>query len=393
METEDKKKSKKKWIWIGIIVFVVAAIGANVYAMKLKNPKTAEDLAFTTVEGQTMEDTLIAQGKVVPKDMTHIYRDPSKGAIDEIFVEEGDEVKKGDKLIRYEGTETDGQEDSLQVQKERLQLQIDHQKDQITDLEDQIADAKDKDLPDETIEELEKQKDEAEYQKKLSHLELRQVNEQMEDARKQDGNLVVKSEMAGVVQNVAKTPSANGNGSEPVITVIAKKPYEVRGTLTEYDVVDVKKGNTVTIRAKALGNEREWEGKVTEVGDTPVQQSPAVDTAGEGNESVTSYPFTVKLDDSKDLRHGYHVTAEIVIDKHENVPAVPFDAILTVQDQEVVFVVKDGELDRRPIKTGLVNDKFKEITEGVGIGDQVVLNPSDELHEGMKVVAPDDQTE
>lgn len=397
MEEDIETKKKRKWpkilIWTGVIVFIAAAVGVNLYYTQMQNPITAEGLVFTTVKGQTMEDTLIAQGKVVPQDIVYIYRDPSKGSIAEVYVKEGDMVKKGDELIRYEGADTGKQQESLELQKERLQLQINHLEEKIADLQEQIEEAEDKGLPDSTIDQLQQQKDEAAFQNKLSELELEQVNAQVEEAREQEGDLVVNSNISGVVQSVSQESSASGNGTEPVITVVSGKPYEIRGTLTEYDVVDVKKGNAVTIEAKALGDGQQWKGKVAEIGTVPVQQNTTVTAAALPNQqSVTSYPFTVRLDGkAENLRRGFHVTVEIVIDKHENVPVLPFDAILTVQDKEYVFVVKNGKLDRRLIQTGLVNEEYKEVTSGISIGDKVVLHPSNDLEEGMKVVSADDQ--
>ena len=145
VEVEKKRKWPKILVWTVIVVFILAAIGANVYAMKLKSRESipSDQLKTAAVEGRTMKDTLIASGEVAPADISNVYRDPSKGEIANIYVQKGDKVKKGDKLFRYDGTEAEDQLDSLKIKKQQAQMQIDHNNDKISDLEKQIADAED----------------------------------------------------------------------------------------------------------------------------------------------------------------------------------------------------------------------------------------------------------
>ncbi|HET7521726.1 MAG TPA: efflux RND transporter periplasmic adaptor subunit, partial [Bacillales bacterium] len=151
MEEEIETKKKRKWpkvlIWVGVIVFIAGAIAANIYYMRLQTPAISkEKLNIMTVKGKTMKETMIASGKVVPADIAYVYRAPSKGGIAEVFVQEGDKVQKGDRLLRYKGTGM-GELDSLRLQKERLQMQMDHREEKIADLAEQIDDAKAEGLP------------------------------------------------------------------------------------------------------------------------------------------------------------------------------------------------------------------------------------------------------
>jgi HlyD family secretion protein len=130
-------------------------------------------------------------------------------------------------------------------------------------------------------------------------------------------------------------------------------------------------------------NGETWKGKVKSLGDLPV---PSQQELANGQQSVTSYPFTVRLDKHSDkLRQGYHVTAEITVAKHKDVPAVDKDTILHKNGKDFVFVVKNGKLDLRRIVTGFVNGRYKEVEKGLHIGDTLVINPSDSLEDGMVV--------
>ncbi|HET7581062.1 MAG TPA: HlyD family efflux transporter periplasmic adaptor subunit [Bacillales bacterium] len=395
IEREKVEKKKRVWpkvlAWFGVVLFIAATAGANVYQMRTETEFAPESLKTAVVKGKTMYETMIVSGQVQPADVARFFKDPSRGDV-ALLVQEGDKVKKGDILFRYEGAQINTQLDSLELQKKRINMQIAHNnsrinelEEQISDVEGQISEAEDQDAPQSIINQLENQKEQLEAQKEdmafqndMNDLELEKVNMQIDQAEEQLNGLVVKSEMDGIVRKVAKE---SFNTQEPLVTVVSAEPYEIHGTLSEYDAVRVKKGQAVTVQAKALGGE-EWQGNVAEVGKMPVQQQ----TARGGQESVASYPFTITVKGkTKALRPGFHVTAEITVDKHENVAAVSFNAIVSHGEKSFVFVVQDGKLDRRLLKTGLVNGEYKEVIKGVKVGDKIVLHPSSDLEEGMVI--------
>ncbi|HET7580104.1 MAG TPA: efflux RND transporter periplasmic adaptor subunit [Bacillales bacterium] len=391
MEIEKKKRWPKVLAWFGVVLFIAATLGANIYQMRTATAFAPESLKTAVVKGKTMYETMIVSGQAVPADIARFYKDPSKGDV-ALLVQEGDKVDKGDILFRYEGASINTQLDSLALQKERINMQIDHNnsrigdlEERIDDVEEQITEAEDQDAPESIINQLENQKDQLQAQKEemafqndLNELELEKVNGQIDQAEQQLSGLVVKSEMAGIVRSVSEEALNTGS---PLVTVVSTEPYEIHGTLSEYDAVRVKKGQTAVVRAKALSGKK-WTGKVMEIGTLPVQQQ----ATGSGQQSVTAYPFTITVrEKTKALRPGFHVTAEITIDQHENVPIVPFNAMLSKGDRTFVFVVENGKLDRRAIETGLTNADYKEVTKGLKIGDRIVLHPARDLEEGMVI--------
>jgi hypothetical protein len=64
---------------------------------------------------------------------------------------------------------------------------------------------------------------------------------------------------------------------------------------------------------------------------------------------------------------------------------VPKAAIATRNGQSVVFVVKEGTLAETPVTTGREVAGYVEVTGGLSIGDQVVLNPTADARSGLKV--------
>ncbi|HET7580313.1 MAG TPA: efflux RND transporter periplasmic adaptor subunit [Bacillales bacterium] len=384
LEEETKQGRKKIWTrllaWTGIVLFIAATLAANIYQQRTSVAYAPESLKTMTVQTRTMNKTLIASGEVQPARTSTVYLDPTKGEINEVYVKEGASVKEGDKLFSYDSTQLEQQLESLHLKKKSTNLQIDHRNEQISDLESRISDAEDQDAPDSVIDPLKSQKDDLAFQNQLAQIELKQDALQIQQVQEQMDNQVVTSPISGVVQNVSEEPY---NSQEPVVTIVSGQPYEIHGTLTEYDAVHVKPGQSVSIVPKALSGE-EWKGTVADVGDTPVVQTQSVNTGQQ--QSVSSYPFTITLKDhTGEPRPGYHVNVKIIVKQHKNVPVVPFDAILTKGKHSYLFVVKNHKLDKQPIQTGFVEGEYKEVTKGLQAGDKIVLDPTDQLEEGMVI--------
>lgn len=382
LQTEKRRKRSglltKTLVWTGIILFIAATIGANLYHKKTSTAFAPQGLKTTIARKMTMNQTLLASGKVEPAATSQVYLDPSKGNIAEVFVSQGDKVNKGDKLFRYDGTKIKEQLYSLKLKEKSTTMQIDHRKSQMADLENQISNAQNKNASDSVINPLKSQKDDLAFQNQLSEIDIQQDNLQINQAKQELNGLVVKSTLNGTVRNVATAPY---NAQEPVVTIFSGKPYQIQGTLTEYDSARVKQGESVTIQTRALSN-KEWKGIVSKVGTMPVQQK----TASPNQQSVTSYPFiiTIKGKTSK-LRPGYHVNAEIVVEQHKNATVVPLNAILKKNNKSYLFIVKKGKLHRIRIHTGFTNGNDREVTKGVGVGNKIVLNPTNKLKEGMVI--------
>ena len=64
---------------------------------------------------------------------------------------------------------------------------------------------------------------------------------------------------------------------------------------------------------------------------------------------------------------------------------VPREAILVSGDQNVVFVVRDGEVERRVVKLGARTNEDRIVLSGVASGETVVVGDLDRLADGAKV--------
>jgi membrane fusion protein, multidrug efflux system len=102
----------------------------------------------------------------------------------------------------------------------------------------------------------------------------------------------------------------------------------------------------------------------------------------------------VDLENPKhELYPGMYAEVTLELGRHPGVLQVPVTAIGTDKGQSVVYVVKDGQLVRVPVVTGLSTPNDAEITSGLGGNEQVVRNFNPALNEGEKVRPLEVQTE
>jgi hemolysin D len=79
------------------------------------------------------EEAVPAQGKLEPQGVVQPVQAPVGGVIDEIFVEEGDTVEKGDVLVTFDPQTTRAQIQSLEAIRDKLQEENDYYRSQLAD--------------------------------------------------------------------------------------------------------------------------------------------------------------------------------------------------------------------------------------------------------------------
>lgn len=171
---------------------------------------------------------------------------------------------------------------------------------------------------------------------------VKSLERQLEERQDSLDNYIVTAPISGVITAVN---AQEGNGYQAttgaLFTVQAVDVYEVTTQVDEYDINDVKIGQKVAIMTDATGDD-ELEGRVTFIAPTA--------TAATGNS--TSNTFEVKMDIvNKDerLKLGMSAKLNILVDTHDNVLAVPYDAIEEKDGQTVIYVV-DNTPGQKPDK-------------------------------------------
>ena len=89
--------------------------------------------------------------------------------------------------------------------------------------------------------------------------------------------------------------------------------------------------------------------------------------------------------DTGGLGDGYRVEARIVVAEADDVLLVPSSALFRRQDAWNVFAVVGGRATLRQVEIGRGTPQQTELLGGLTAGDAVVLHPSDQVADGVRV--------
>ena len=207
---------------------------------------------------------------------------------------------------------------------------------------------------------------------------LRSAQMSMEDTEDQLNNYTITSPISGTViskEVKAGDTVSNTAGSTSLCTIYDLSYLQMTVNVDELEILSIKEGQSVTITADAI-SDRTFTGVVTSV-------SKAGTTAG----GTTTYPVTIRIDDTGDLLPGMNATAEITTASTENALSIPNAAVVR---GNYVLVTKDSPSAANAdpsmtapegyvyvkVTTGTSDDDYIAVTSGLQEGDTVAYTAS-----------------
>lgn len=190
----------------------------------------------------------------------------------------------------------------------------------------------------------------------------------LEKAQKGLDDYTITAPIAGTVvtkNNKAGDKIDSSNATTPMCIIYDMSSMQFDINVDEIDVAKVKTGQEVKITADAVAD-KEFKGVVEKVSVNGVAEN-----------GVTNYPVTISITDYGELLPGMNVDAEIVVQKADNVLAVP---VSSLNRGNTVYVKGDKEdkNDSAPegyrtveVETGLSDDDYIEIKSGLSEGELV----------------------
>lgn len=83
--------------------------------------------------------------------------------------------------------------------------------------------------------------------------------------------------------------------------------------------------------------------------------------------------------------HGYRVDVQIVVDELRDVVRVPLGALYREEAGWFVYTEREGQARRQLVNVGLRDERFAEVRDGLHAGEQVIVFPSSEVYDGVRV--------
>lgn len=130
--------------------------------------------------------------------------------------------------------------------------------------------------------------------------------------------------------------------------------------IDESEINSVKVGQEVEIQLNAY-EDNTYTGTISKI-----------NSIGSYSTSGTTFTATVEFENDGNIKLGMSASCTIIIEKAENVIAVPIEAVQTSDNKKYVVVVKDdGTTENVNIETGISNDSYVEITSGLSGGEKI----------------------
>jgi membrane fusion protein (multidrug efflux system) len=79
------------------------------------------------------------------------------------------------------------------------------------------------------------------------------------------------------------------------------------------------------------------------------------------------------------------VRADIVKQKIADTITIPFYSVITRNDEQFVYVEKDGVAYKRDIKLGIMEDWMVQITSGLSVGERLVIEGHRDIENGQQI--------
>lgn len=420
------KKNKLIFILAGavVVLIILAVVGKkNGWIGKSDLLKVSVEKA----ENRDIIETITANGKIQPATEVKISPDVS-GEIIELTVKEGDEVKAGQLLIKIKEdiyisyydravASLDAAKANLansKARKMQVQAQLDqttksynrskglHQQGAISDSEFEsaesaysmaIADGK---AADESV--------------NASLFSVKSAEAAVKEARENLTKTTIYAPMDGTISklNVEKGERVVGTvqmaGTE-LLRIANLFAMEVLVEVNENDIIRLTLGDTAIIEIDAYLKEK-FKGVVIEIANSAT-------TAGLMTDQVTnfevkiailpeSYQHLVADGKAYPFRPGMSATVDIQTTREANTLAIPVQAVTLRADtavkdstvvtevkkdekmKESVFVLKDGMAQIRYVKTGIQDNDFIQILEGLSKDEEVISAPYSAISKDLK---------
>lgn len=190
---------------------------------------------------------------------------------------------------------------------------------------------------------------------------------QVENYQKQLESADVYAPISGIVTALNYEAGDTYSGGV-IVTIQDCSSFEIEASISEYDISDIIIGQKVVIKTNATGDE-EMEGTVTFISPTAINSS-----AGMGNGDV-NYKVKISIANPDErLRLDMSASLSIIIEEHDNVMTVPYNAVQTKENGTTfVMVREDNGLREVDIEVVMESNYYTEIK-------------SNELKEGMEVL-------
>ena len=356
----------KNYKKIALILLIIGIVFATTFFITSNN-KALVPFETTKMIKATIENKIVATGKVVPEDEVEI-KPQIAGIIDKILVKEGDKVKAGDLLVKIKVVPNEQTLNSAEgrVKSSKIILsnsEIEFKRNKTLFLK-------------EIISEQEYNNIELQYNQSLQNLKNAESDLQIIKLGSSDGSSVTNTNVrATITGTILEIPVKKGdqviqantfNQGTTIATIADLNIMIFEGKVDEGEVSKLKQEMDMIINLAAI-EDKNYPAKLKFIAPKGIEESGAVQFKIEAD---------VYLDDEYFVRAGYSANASIITAQRKEVDALNEAVIqydLETKKPYVEIEIGNQEFERREIVLGLADGINVEIISGLKKDEKVKI--------------------
>ena len=379
-----------KKILIGIAVVVVLAL--IVWASLRDSGPRGTEVEVQAAEHRTISSRVKATGEITPEKKVEVSA-KVVGEIINLPVVEGQEVAAGQLLLEIERDLYEAARDQAKAAVRQAEVSVRRQEVQLADAERNlrrvqklIADGL---VSEEALDAARLAVDTAEVEIEAQSHSVEQYRSGLKRAEDDLARTTIRSPMDGIIiqlnaeQGETVVPGSTNLPGSVILIVADMSRLLAEVEVSEVDVVEVALGQEAEVNVDALGNDPLM-GHVVEIA-----------TSGRKDPALGTIRFTVKValnDPEAALRPTMTAKVDILTATSEDAVTVPVQAVVKrrfdedgeeargsdakrYDEVDVVYLIEDGKAAVHKVVAGVSDVLHVEITEGLAVGDEVMIGP------------------
>jgi HlyD family secretion protein len=392
---------KKPVIVVGVLVVLALVVWAS---LRDSGPRGTE-VEVQAAERRTISSRVKATGEITPEKRVEISA-KVVGEIINLPVVEGQEVRTGQLLLEIERDLYESARDQARAALRQAQVSVKRQEVQLADAQRNMRRTKeliaDGLVSQEALDTAQVALDTAKVELEAQQYAVEQYRSALQRAEDDLARTTIRSPMDGTViqldaeQGETVVPGSTNLPGSVIMTIADMSVLLAEVEVSEVDVVDVELGQEAEVKVDALGSEPE-KGRVVEIA-----------TSGRRDATQGTIRFNVKValeNPDPSLRPAMTAKVDILTATSEDAITAPIQAVVKrtldqegeevkgsaakgIDESDVVYVIEDDKAVALEVETGISDELYVEIVDGLEEGQEVIIGPYrtlKNLHEGDAV--------
>lgn len=270
------------------------------------------------------------------------------GFVTEVLVEEGDEVEKGQILARID-------DDDYEIASQRATAAY-------------------------TLAKANYERDKKVYDKGVipkaqldtTKTAMLTAKADLDDAKLRLSRCTIKAPINGIIRRLDAEEGLLLSIADPVAQILKIDKVKAIIGIPESDVSAVRNLEEIDVTIQALDN------RVITAKKHFLSSSPQT--------TARLYTMELEIDNTtRDILPGMFIRADIVKQEITDTITIPFYSVITRNDEQFVFIEKDGVAQKRDIKLGIMENWMVQIISGLKVGERLVIEGHRDIENGQKI--------